>query len=141
MRALLDTSVFVAREQRRPLSELPDEVAVSVVTISELRYGVLAAADHETRAVRLSTLEVARRMGGPLAIDDRVGSELARLRIALEAAGREGTRRGRGRVDARRLAARPSSSRSPSGAARTRATATSERSGTAAGGQECALRG
>ena len=88
MRALLDTSVFIAREQGRPLGELPEEVAVSVVTISELRYGVLAAADHETRALRLSTLETARRLGEPLAIDKPVGDELARLRVALKAVGR-----------------------------------------------------
>lgn len=88
MRAVLDTSVFIAREQGRPLGELPDEVAVSVVTISELRHGVLAAEDHAQRAVRLSTLEAARRIGGPLVIDEAVGDELARLRVALRAIGR-----------------------------------------------------
>lgn len=88
MRALLDTSVFIAREQGRPLGELPEQVAVSVVTISELRYGVLAAADHAARAVRLSTLETARRLGRPLVIDEAVGDELARLRVALKALGR-----------------------------------------------------
>lgn len=70
------------------MGDLPEEVAVSVVTISELRYGVLAAADHETRALRLSTLEAARRVGGPLVIDEPVGDELARLRVALKAIGR-----------------------------------------------------
>lgn len=88
MRALLDTSVFIVREQGRPLGELPEQVAVSVVTISELRYGVLAAADHATRAMRLSTLEAARRLGRPLVIDEAVGDELARLRVALKALGR-----------------------------------------------------
>jgi predicted nucleic acid-binding protein len=88
MRALLDTSVFIAREQGRPLGQLPDEVAVSVVTISELRHGVLAAEDHETRAVRLKTLEAARRLGTPLVIDEPVGDELARLRVALKTTGR-----------------------------------------------------
>lgn len=88
MRALLDTSVFIAREQGRPLGELPDEVAVSVVTISELRYGVLAAEDHATRAVRLGTLEAAKQLGTPLVIDEAIGDELARLRVALKAIGR-----------------------------------------------------
>jgi predicted nucleic acid-binding protein len=88
VRALLDTSVFIAREQGRPLAELPERVAVSVVTISELRYGVLAAVDHATRAVRLSTFEVARQLGRPLMIDEAVGNELARLRVALKALGR-----------------------------------------------------
>lgn len=83
MRAVLDTSVFIAREQERPLGELPDEVAVSVVTLSELRHGVLAAADHTRRAQRLSTLEAAKQLGKPLLIDEAVGDELARLRVSL----------------------------------------------------------
>lgn len=88
MQAVLDTSVFIAREQQRPLGALPDEVAVSVVTISELRHGVLAAVGHEQTACRLSALETARRIAKPLAIDERVGDELARLRVSLQAAGR-----------------------------------------------------
>jgi hypothetical protein len=88
VRALLDTSVFIAREQKRPLGELPEEVALSVVTIAELRHGVLAAEDHATRAVRLKTLEAARRLGAPLVIDEPVAEELARLRVALKAIGR-----------------------------------------------------
>jgi predicted nucleic acid-binding protein len=88
VRALLDTSVFIARERARPLGELPEEVAVSVVTLSELRHGVLAAEDHETRALRLKTLETARRLGASLVIDEPVADELARLRVALKAIGR-----------------------------------------------------
>ena len=88
MRAILDTSVFIAREQARPLGELPDEVAVSVVTISELRHGVLAAADLATRAARLRTLETARQLGPALPIDEPAADALAYLRVALRAAGR-----------------------------------------------------
>ncbi len=88
MRALLDTSVFIAREQARPLGALPEEVAVSVVTISELRHGVLAAVDHVTRERRLTTLETARRLGAPLVIDEAVADEFARLRVALKQIGR-----------------------------------------------------
>lgn len=86
--AILDTSVFIAREQDRPLGDLPDEVAVSVVTLSELRHGVLAAEGHERMARRLSTLEAARQIAKPLVADERVGDELARLRVALKAIGR-----------------------------------------------------
>jgi predicted nucleic acid-binding protein len=88
VRAILDTSVFVAREQARALGEPPEEAAVSVVTLSELRHGVLAALDHSQRARRLATLEAARRIGAPLVIDEAVGNELARLRVALTVAGR-----------------------------------------------------
>lgn len=88
MQAVLDTSVFIAREQARPLGDIPDEVATSVVTMSELRHGVLAAGGHEQMARRLSTLEAAKQIGTPLVIDEAVGEELARLRVALEAIGR-----------------------------------------------------
>lgn len=88
MRAVLDTSVFIARETGRPLGDRPDEAAVSVVTLSELRHGVLAAEGHAERAQRLVTLEAARQIGAPLVIDERVGDELARLRVALKAEGR-----------------------------------------------------
>jgi len=57
---LLDTSVFIARETQRPLGDLPDRVAVSVVTIGELQLGVLHAGDDESRARRADTLALAR---------------------------------------------------------------------------------
>jgi predicted nucleic acid-binding protein len=59
-RGLLDTSVFIARESGRALGELPERVAVSVVTIGELRLGVLNAEDDEIRTVRADTLALAR---------------------------------------------------------------------------------
>lgn len=85
---MLDTSIFIARERDRPLGELPEEVAVSVVTLSELRHGVLVAEGHERREQRLSTLEAARRIARPLVIDEAVADQLARLRVALKASGR-----------------------------------------------------
>jgi predicted nucleic acid-binding protein len=77
-RALLDTSVFVAREQRRPLGPLPDELAVSVVTIGELELGVLAAVDSDQRARRADTLALARA-ADPIAITEAVMGAFARL--------------------------------------------------------------
>src|ERR1700681_3681721 len=50
MKGLVDTSVFIAREAGRPLESLPDEPAVSVVTLAELHLGVLRARDAQTRA-------------------------------------------------------------------------------------------
>ena len=57
-RGLADTTVFIARESGQPLDEdaLPDEISVSAVTVGELRAGVLAADDVETRDRRLATL-------------------------------------------------------------------------------------
>ena len=57
-------------------------MAVSAVTIGELRAGVLAATDTPTRDRRLSTLEAALSFQ-PVPIDDRVASAWARLRIVL----------------------------------------------------------
>ncbi|MDE0657676.1 MAG: type II toxin-antitoxin system VapC family toxin [Acidimicrobiaceae bacterium] len=83
-RGLADTSVFIARETGRPILEgsLPEDIAVSVITIGELRAGVLAAADTLTRDRRLSTLQAALSLH-PVPIDDAVASAWARLRIVL----------------------------------------------------------
>jgi len=56
---LIDTSVLVAVEKGRPLREeaLPGRSAVSIVTVAELRAGVLAAPDIESRDRRMTTLE------------------------------------------------------------------------------------
>jgi predicted nucleic acid-binding protein len=77
-RALADTSIFIAQERARPLGELPDELAVSVVTIGELELGVLAATDHETRARRADTLALVRG-ADPIPIGEPVMSAFARL--------------------------------------------------------------
>lgn len=77
-RGLLDTSVFIAREQRRTLAELPTESAISVITIGELQLGVLAAADEETRATRADTLALARA-ADPIPISEPVMGAFARL--------------------------------------------------------------
>jgi predicted nucleic acid-binding protein len=77
-RGLLDTSVFIAREQARPLGALPDELAVSVITIGELELGVLAAGDADQRARRAGTLALARA-ADPIAITEAVMGSFARL--------------------------------------------------------------
>jgi predicted nucleic acid-binding protein len=75
---LLDTSVFIAREEGRPLGELPDRVAVSVVTIGELQLGVLRASDADRRARRAETLAIARA-ADPIPISEAVMVAWARL--------------------------------------------------------------
>lgn len=88
-RALLDTSVFVAREQGRPLTRaLPDQVAVSVVTLAELEVGVLVARDEDVRALRMETLVMARERAAGIPVDQRVASAYARLAAATLSAGR-----------------------------------------------------
>ena len=81
---LADTSVFIANESGRPLQveHLPDEIAVSVITIGELRAGVLAAQDVDIRDQRLQTLLRARELR-PIPIDEAVAEAWAKLRIML----------------------------------------------------------
>jgi predicted nucleic acid-binding protein len=78
--AVLDTSIFIATEQGRPLGRpLPEEVGVSVVTLAELELGVLMARDSDTRSQRLATLTRVREQTAGLPADDRVASAYARL--------------------------------------------------------------
>lgn len=88
-RGLADTSVFIARESGRPILEdaIPDELAVSVITIGELRSGVLAAADLATRDRRLGALVSALALD-PVPIDGQVADSWARLRMTLRDHGR-----------------------------------------------------
>jgi predicted nucleic acid-binding protein len=83
---LLDTSVFIARETDRPLGELPDRLAVSVVTIGELQLGVLNAADAVRRARRADTLALART-ADPIPISEAIMVCWARLVADCRAAG------------------------------------------------------
>jgi predicted nucleic acid-binding protein len=88
-RGLLDTTVFVAAESGRPVRSeaLPDEAAISIVTKAELRAGVLAAADIETRERRLVTLEAVTQMT-VLPIWGGVDRAWAQMRAYLAASGR-----------------------------------------------------
>jgi predicted nucleic acid-binding protein len=81
---LLDTSVWIAREQGRPLADPPGEAETytSVVVLGELAAGVLAAEDLATRSRRLATLNDARDHAEPLPVDEEVSwcwSQLALL--------------------------------------------------------------
>jgi len=79
---------LIARGQGCPLGDPLDEVAVSVVIMSELDHEGPAAGGHEQMARRLSILEAARQIAKPLVKDGVAGNELARLRVALKAAAR-----------------------------------------------------
>lgn len=89
MRGLLDTSVFIADEQGRELSgdDLPDEAAISVVTLAELELGVHMAASEDVRARRLRTLRATQTTYVALPIDEAVASAFAELVAAARRAG------------------------------------------------------
>jgi predicted nucleic acid-binding protein len=89
LRGLLDTSVFIAEEQLRPLraDRLPDEAAVSIITFAELELGIHMADSEDSRARRLATLNGLRAAHVPLPIDEGVASAFARLVAAARRAG------------------------------------------------------
>jgi len=86
---ILDTSVFIASETKRPLraSLIPDEVATTVVTLAELNAGVLAARTAEIRARRLRTLDAVADMTA-LPVDEEAAQLWALLRVHLAETGR-----------------------------------------------------
>lgn len=86
---LLDTSVLIASETGRSLDEakVPEQVAVSVITIAELHVGVHAARDAETRSRRMATLEAVASLD-PLPVDAGAAKEWARMRFRLAESGR-----------------------------------------------------
>ena len=88
MRALLDTSFFVATESGRPLGEMErvTETEVSVVTLAELTVGVLMA-DDDDRSARVATLSAVESTWDPLPIDAQAARQFARIVAALRAGG------------------------------------------------------
>jgi predicted nucleic acid-binding protein len=89
VRGLLDTSVFIADEQKRELASgrLPDEAAISVVTLADLQLGVHMADAEELRARRLRTLQSAQAIYVALPIDEAVASAFAELVATARRAG------------------------------------------------------
>lgn len=81
--------MFIAAESGRGLDEklLPDESAVSVITLAELQAGVLAAKDTETRARRLSTLDALGDIE-LLEVDAPCALVWAQMRVRLAETGR-----------------------------------------------------
>ncbi|WP_174188234.1 type II toxin-antitoxin system VapC family toxin [Nocardia barduliensis] len=89
-RALADTSVFIGLEAERfdPARFDGYEWGVSVVTLGELRLGVLRASSPDVSARRLATYQLAQRFQ-PLEVDETTAEHWALLVARLRAAGRE----------------------------------------------------
>jgi len=76
---LVDTSIFIAAEQRRPLIDPPaGEARISVATLTELGVGVRRAEGAALRELRTATMASARRFIA-LAYDEPVAERLADL--------------------------------------------------------------
>lgn len=90
MRGVLDTSVFIADEQGRELAtaHLPDEAAISAVTLAELELGVHLASSETVRGRRLRTLRATQATYVALPVDESVASAFAELVAFARRAGR-----------------------------------------------------
>ena len=84
-RGILDTSVLVAED----VSELPGQLAISVISVAELHYGVLVATSTDARAIRLSRLSRLQRRFDPLPVDDAVADSYGQLAAHVAASGRK----------------------------------------------------
>jgi len=84
-RSLLDTSVVIGGV----LESIPDEVAISAITLAELQYCVLVAADADIRAERLRRLSILQQHFSALTVDDSVAASYGRLAARVVAVGRK----------------------------------------------------
>lgn len=87
-KAVADTSIFIAQETGRELGDLPEKIAVSVITVAELELGVLRATDPDARARRLSTLSRVQSVYPLLPVGPEVASCFARIAAAEREQGR-----------------------------------------------------
>jgi predicted nucleic acid-binding protein len=95
-RGLLDTSVVIALE-RFGLDVLPDELAVSALTVAELAAGPHATTDVVERAARQDRLQRVEATFDPLPFDLAAARAYGRVLAAVVAQGR--SVRGRRAVD------------------------------------------
>lgn len=85
-RGLLDTSVVIDHDQLDP-AMLPDESAISAVTLAELAAGPHATEDGEERARRQDRLQWAATTWHPLPFDADAARLYGRMFAASRAAG------------------------------------------------------
>lgn len=84
--ALLDTSVVIALvHERLELDDPPDVAAISVVTLCELHYGVLAASDAK-RPARLRTLDWIRHNCDTVPAGDEIAPRYGQLMVEAQRA-------------------------------------------------------
>jgi predicted nucleic acid-binding protein len=87
-RAIVDTSVFIAQESGLEPGNLPEKLAVSVITAAELELGVLRAKDPDVLATRVATLSRVRATYPLIPADPEVASCFARIASAELSKGR-----------------------------------------------------
>jgi len=84
---LLDTSVVIAGFESLPI-ELPTTMAISVITLGELRAGVRLADDPAVRAARQTRLNAVRDAFDPIPVGEAVAERYGDILAAARSAGR-----------------------------------------------------
>jgi len=87
-RGLLDTSVVIELERFDAVS-LPDELAISTITLAELAAGPHATTDADERARRQDRLQRAEATFEPLPFDAAAARAYGRIYAAVAAVGRK----------------------------------------------------
>ncbi|MDQ2835873.1 MAG: PIN domain-containing protein [Actinomycetota bacterium] len=85
MKVILDTSVLLGPDP----GLIDADVAISVVSLAELHFGVLVATSPAVRAERLRRLSIIEKTFDALPVDGSVAREYGRLAAAVAAAGRQ----------------------------------------------------
>ncbi len=85
VRAILDTSVVIATDMAR----LEGELAISVITLAEMHFGVLLAKQRKVRSERLRRLLIVQRKFDALPLDEAVAGSYGQLAAAVVDAGRQ----------------------------------------------------
>jgi hypothetical protein len=85
LRAILDTSILTATD----VPPLDGELAISVMSLAELHFGVLVTPDSAVRARRLRRLTDFQRRFAALSVDDAVAASYGQLAAAVVAVGRQ----------------------------------------------------
>ncbi len=88
VRGLLDTSVVIALESLAP-GQLPEEPAISAMTLAELAAGPLATDDPDERARRQDRLQRVEALLDPLPFDAAAARAYGRVYAATRAADRK----------------------------------------------------
>lgn len=85
---LIDTSVVIDWDDPDLVAQLPDEVAISTITLAELAAGPLLARDPSERARRQSRLQEAESLFAPLDFDRTAARSYGEVVSAVASAGR-----------------------------------------------------
>jgi predicted nucleic acid-binding protein len=86
--ALLDTSVVIDGYASLQVDDPSETVAISVITLGELRAGVRLANDPSTRAARQRRLNAVRDAFEPIPVDEAVAEHYGDVLAAARSAGR-----------------------------------------------------